>query len=162
MDFSADSSTTPSPQSAFVTCASSLTEGGQTSTHAGDTRALMTVVLLGGISQDDLTVQPHLDTLRLLCCLGRFPGQFLQLQFHGMAPSRHLAAVLPLRHFPDDLRVWPRFKAWRQLCFVGAVTSGDGFVVWPQFEHCDQPGGCLEKQTVFVDMIPRLMFQLLL
>ena len=60
MDFSADSSITPSfSQSAFVTCASSLTEGGQSSTHAGDTRALMTVVLLGGISQDDLTVWPQ-------------------------------------------------------------------------------------------------------
>ena len=39
-----------------MTCASSLTEGGQTSSHADDTRALMTAVLLGGISQDDLTV----------------------------------------------------------------------------------------------------------
>jgi len=47
----------PSPQSAFVTCARSLTEGGQTSSHADDTRALMTAVLLGGISQDDLTVR---------------------------------------------------------------------------------------------------------
>ena len=62
VDFAADSSTTPSPQSAFVTCATSLIEGGQTSTHAGDTRALMTVVLLGGRAQDDLTVLPHLDT----------------------------------------------------------------------------------------------------
>ena len=42
-----------------MTCASSLTEGGQTSTHADDTRALMTVVLLGGISQDDLMVWPQ-------------------------------------------------------------------------------------------------------
>lgn len=60
VDFSADGSATPSsPQSAFVTCATSLTEGGQSSTHADDTRALMTVVLLGGISQDDLTVRPY-------------------------------------------------------------------------------------------------------
>ncbi len=56
VDFAADAGVTPSPQSAFVTCASSLTEGGQTSSHADDTRALMTAVLLGGISQDDLTV----------------------------------------------------------------------------------------------------------
>lgn len=39
-----------------MTCASALTEGGQTSSHADDTRGLMTAVLLGGISQDDLTV----------------------------------------------------------------------------------------------------------
>ena len=56
VDFAADAGVAPSPQSAFVTCASSLTEGGQTSSHADDTRALMTAVLLGGISQDDLTV----------------------------------------------------------------------------------------------------------
>ncbi len=56
VDFAADAGVTPSPQSAFVTCASSLTEGVQTSSHADDTRALMTAVLLGGISQDDLTV----------------------------------------------------------------------------------------------------------
>ena len=56
VDFAADAGVAPSLQSAFVTCASSLTEGGQTSSHADDTRALMTAVLLGGISQDDLTV----------------------------------------------------------------------------------------------------------
>ena len=39
-----------------MTCAASLTEGGQSTSHADDTRALMTAVLLGGISQDDLTV----------------------------------------------------------------------------------------------------------
>ncbi|KAL0044010.1 hypothetical protein WJX82_001910 [Trebouxia sp. C0006] len=55
VDFAADAGVAPSPPSAFVTCASSLTEGGQTSSHADDTRALMTAVLLGGISQDDLT-----------------------------------------------------------------------------------------------------------
>lgn len=57
VDFAADAGSLPSPVSAFVTCATSLTEGGQTSSHADDTRALMTAVLLGGISQDDLTVQ---------------------------------------------------------------------------------------------------------
>jgi len=62
VDFAADAGVAPSPQSAFVTCASSLTEGGRTSSHADDTRALMTAVLLGGISQDDLTVW------YLLCC----------------------------------------------------------------------------------------------
>ena len=56
VDFAADAGVAPSPPSAFVTCASSLTEGGQTSSHADDTRALMTAVLLGGISQEDLTV----------------------------------------------------------------------------------------------------------
>lgn len=72
MDFAADGSASPSsPQSAFVTCASSLTEGGQTSTHAGDTRALMTVVLLGGISQDDLTVRALFERSRLSCSEGR-------------------------------------------------------------------------------------------
>lgn len=78
MDFAADAGVSPSPQSAFVTCASSLTEGGQTSSHADDTRALMTAVLLGGISQDDLTVSCYSllynmvavprAAVQLLCC----------------------------------------------------------------------------------------------
>lgn len=56
VDFATDGGAHPPPTSAFVTCASALTEGGQTSSHADDTRSLMTAVLLGGISQDDLTV----------------------------------------------------------------------------------------------------------
>lgn len=55
-DFQADPSRGVAAPSAFVTCATQLTEGGQSATHADDTRALMTAVLLGGISQDDLTV----------------------------------------------------------------------------------------------------------
>lgn len=72
MDFAADAGVSPSPQSAFVTCASSLTEGGQTSSHADDTRALMTAVLLGGISQDDLTVRSY-SLLYIYCSASHRP-----------------------------------------------------------------------------------------
>lgn len=57
MDFATDGGAQTTPTSAFVTCAAALTEGGQTSSHAEDTRSLMTAVLLGAISQDDLTVR---------------------------------------------------------------------------------------------------------
>lgn len=76
VDFSADGGTSPSsPQSAFVTCAASLTEGGQTSSHADDTRALMTVVLLGGISQDDLMVRVQSESSAswYVCNLNHLP-----------------------------------------------------------------------------------------
>ena len=72
VDFAADGGSQPPPISAFVTCAAALTEGRQTSSHADDTRGLMTAVLLGGISQDDLTVS-----------LITFQGfRFMSLQVH--------------------------------------------------------------------------------
>ena len=43
-------------------------------------------------------------------------------------------------------------------CIVGAITPGDGSVVSAQFEHCDPPGDCHEKQTVLVGMISRFLF----
>ena len=104
MDFAADAGVSPSPQSAFVTCASSLTEGGQTSSHADDTRALMTAVLLGGISQDDLTVSFYSllynivavprAAVQLLCCCAD-PLLIFALQ-HGCSTScsRQIAMLL--------------------------------------------------------------------
>ena len=65
-DFNAEPRSTASGPSAFVTCAASLTEGGQSTSHADDTRALMTAVLLGGISQDDLLVSAPSESQHML------------------------------------------------------------------------------------------------
>ena len=98
VDFAADGATDPSPRSAFVTCASALTEGGHSSSHADDTRGLMTAVLLGGISQDDLTVRPRL-CLPLPACLPALPFQCLGVTLCSclLAPSLAVcrAASLP-------------------------------------------------------------------